>query len=194
MSPRLLRLLRLLLKLYPRRFRRRYGDELLDLQHELKAHAGVSPARLLVDLLAGALLVRPVRRTRLLIAAVCVIAGLTIAGPIIAGRSAHPSAAYPQIRLTAKRIPATSASRGCFVAAGSFCSLTPCTIFVAQPASEGAVAHPSTPGTQHRVPLAPAPVATPECVSSPHTASPVFVVTAHPLASRPATALREAGP
>ena len=53
------RLMRMLLKLYPRRIRNRYGDELLDLQSELDAHGDLSRTRLIRDMLAGTLLVRP---------------------------------------------------------------------------------------------------------------------------------------
>ncbi len=49
------RLTRTLLKLYPRRIRNRYGDELLDLQDELRAQDDVSRTHLIRDMLAGAL-------------------------------------------------------------------------------------------------------------------------------------------
>ena len=79
------RLTRALLKLYPRRIRSRYGDELLDLQDELRGQGNLSRTRLIRDTLAGAVLVRPVReRARLVITAILVIAGLATAGSIIA--------------------------------------------------------------------------------------------------------------
>lgn len=77
------RLTRTLLKLYPRRIRNRYGDELLDLQDELRAQDDVSRTRLIRDMLAGALLVRPARRAYLVIGAVLVIGGLVVAGAAI---------------------------------------------------------------------------------------------------------------
>jgi hypothetical protein len=58
------RLTRTLLKLYPRRIRNRYGDKLLELQDELRAQDDVSRTRLIRDMIAGALLVRPARRRR----------------------------------------------------------------------------------------------------------------------------------
>lgn len=44
------RLMRMLLKLYPRRIRNRYGDELLDLQSELEAQGDWPPPCTLLGL------------------------------------------------------------------------------------------------------------------------------------------------
>jgi len=79
------RLTRTLLKLYPRRIRNRYGDELLDLQDELRAQDDVSRTHLIRDMLAGALLVWPARRAYLMIGAVLVIGGLGVGGAAVGG-------------------------------------------------------------------------------------------------------------
>jgi hypothetical protein len=50
------RLTRALLELYPRRIRNRYGDELLDLQDQLRTEDNLSRTRLIRDTLTGALL------------------------------------------------------------------------------------------------------------------------------------------
>jgi hypothetical protein len=73
-------LMRALLRLYPRRVRKRYGDELLDLQDELSAHAGVSRARLIQDMVAGALVVRRVRSVWLAISVALMIAVIVVLG------------------------------------------------------------------------------------------------------------------
>lgn len=94
--------MRTLLKLYPRRIRNRYSDELLDLENELRAQGEVSRTRLIRDMLAGALLIRPTRqRARLVTGAVLVIVGLAMAGTIIGGRgtdsparASHPPTAF----------------------------------------------------------------------------------------------------
>jgi hypothetical protein len=125
------RLTRTLLKLYPRRIRNRYGEELLDLEDELRAQGKVSRTRLIRDMLTGALLIRPTRqRARLVTGAVLVIVGLVVAGTIIGrrGTDAPARASHPRVQLAAlvaqteRAMPNT-----CPVAAGSSCSLTPCT-------------------------------------------------------------------
>lgn len=131
------RLARTLLKLYPRRIRSRYGDELLDLQDELRAQDDVSRTRLIRDMLAGALLVRPARRAYLVIGAVLVIGGLAVAGAAIGGPGADSPAlaSHPQARLTVRS--AVAAPPTCLLADGSSCSLTPCTEFTGRSPSEG---------------------------------------------------------
>ena len=74
------RLTRTLLKLYPRRMRDRYGDELLELQDELRGQGDLSRVRLMRDMLAGALLVRPARRAYLMIGAALLITWFIVAG------------------------------------------------------------------------------------------------------------------
>jgi hypothetical protein len=131
------RLTRALLKLYPRRIRDRYGDELLDLQDELRAQDDVSRTRVIGDMLAGALLVQPARRAYLLIGAVLVIGGLAVAEARIGGPGADSPAraSHLQARLMARS--AVTAPPTCLVADGSSCSLTPCTEFTARSSSEG---------------------------------------------------------
>jgi hypothetical protein len=104
------RLTRALLKLYPRRIRNRYGDELLDLQDELRTQDNVSRTRLIRDTLTAAVLVRPVRERAWLVAsAVIVIAGLAIAGSIIAGTgtSSPAQTSRPQARAAVPHVNAT---------------------------------------------------------------------------------------
>jgi hypothetical protein len=162
--------MRMLLKLYPRRFRDRYGDGLLDLQSELRAQGEVSRTRLIRDMLAGALLIRPVRqRARLvtgavlLTGAVLVIVGLANSGTIIGGRGTNPpaQASHPQVRLTVPRAVATPPT--CFVTDGSSCSLTPCTEFIGRSSAEDAVASSTVPATRRRPRLKGR-----RCVSYPH--------------------------
>ena len=132
------RLMRTLLKLYPRRIRNRYSDELLDLENELRAQGEVSRTRLIWDMLAGALLIRPTRqRARLVTGAVLVIVGLAMAGTIIGprgtdspGRASHPQAQLDRIWFLPGVRSAVALPYGsCWVADGSSCSLTPCTEF-----------------------------------------------------------------
>jgi hypothetical protein len=144
--------MRTLLKLYPRRIRNRYGDELLDLEDELRAQGEVSRTRLIQDMLAGALLIRPARRrARLVTGAVLVIVGLAIAGTIIGGPGANSPAraSHPQVRLAAQSLTAIPYG-SCFVATGSSCSLAPCTEFTGQTSVQDAVAHSRMPATQRR--------------------------------------------
>jgi hypothetical protein len=136
------RFMRTLLKLYPRRIRQRYGDELLDLQDELSAQDHASRARLIRDMLAGALLVRNTRRVCLVVAAAVVLAGGAVVGTTIGGPSAgrgHLTAVSGSSRTllrAARRLHIASEKQGCFVAGGSSCSVTPCTEFIAQASNE----------------------------------------------------------
>lgn len=157
------RLTRTLLKLYPRRIRNRYGNELLDLQDELRAQGEVSSMRLIRDMLAGALLVRPARRAYLMIGAVLVIVGLAVGGAAIRGLEADSPAraSHPQTALTVRS--AVAAPPTCFVADGSSCSLTPCSEFTGRSSTEDAVAHGSVSVTQRR-----ARVSATRCAVYPH--------------------------
>lgn len=167
------RLTRTLLKLFPRRIRDRYGDELLDLQDELRAKGDVSRMRLIGDMLAAALLVRPGRRTCLTIAALLVLGGLAMTGAIISARGTGTPvrASRPYVPLA---VPSATANpyRTCSVAGGSSCSLAPCSQFAAQPSTEGAVAYGSPPPTRGR----PRVTAT-RCARYPHVQPrrPIFV-------------------
>ena len=95
------RMTRTLLKLYLRRIRDRYGEELLDLQDQLQARGGVSRMRLIGDMLAAALLVRRVPPAVLTIGVLFVIGGLATAGTIISGRGTGTPAraSHCQVRL-----------------------------------------------------------------------------------------------
>lgn len=161
------RVMRMLLKLYPRRIRNRYGNELLDLYSELQEQGDLSHTRLIRDMMVGALLVRPGRqRAHLVIGAVLVIVGLATAGTIIGshGTDAPARASHLQAQLTVRNINVSPSPYGsCFVAAGSSCSLTPCTEFIAQSSTQSAVAHSSIPT------IAPQPRLTPtRCNANPH--------------------------
>ena len=138
------RLMRTLLKLYPRQIRKRYGDELLDLQDEISAQGNVSHARLIQDMVAGALLARRAR-------AGGAIGGRGTDAP---ARPAHASVQATHRRLVAaiaaQRLTVFSHSQGCFVADGTSCSLKACTEYIASTASETPVVGSSTmptPGT-----------------------------------------------
>jgi hypothetical protein len=140
------RLARTLLKLYPRRVRDRYGDELLDLQDELRARGDVSRKRLVRDMLAGALLARPVSRVHLIARAVLVIGALALAGTIIGGRGTDSPApaSHPRVRFATKSINVMPYG-SCFVAGSSSCSVTPCSEFTGRPSVGGAVVYSSPP-------------------------------------------------
>jgi hypothetical protein len=93
------RMARALLRLYPRRIRRRYGEELLDLQDELRAEGELSRGVLLRDLVVGAFLARSVRRrASVLVGALVLIAAL--AGGV-AVTAAHRPAGRPSREATA---------------------------------------------------------------------------------------------
>lgn len=167
------RLTRTLLKLYPRRIRNRYGDELLELQDELRAQDHVSRTRLIRDMLAGAFLARPARRAYLVTGAILVIGGLVVAGTIIGGRRTDSPArvSHPRARLVARSINAIPYG-SCFVATGSSCSLTPCTEFTDRSSSKRPVAHGGTSAARRQLRVAGA-----RCTAYPHVEPPrtVFV-------------------
>ena len=165
------RLTRALLRLYPRRIRDRYGDELLGLQDELRAQGDVSRVRLIRDMLAGAFLVRPGRTYRV-IGAILVIGGLATGGVIVGerGTDSPARASRPQARLTVLGAVATPPT--CFVADGSSCSLTPCSEFIGQPAVEAA-----DNADRSRPHANATPVIATRCAAYPHARSrrPVYV-------------------
>jgi hypothetical protein len=146
------RLTRALLKLYPRKIRTRYGDELLDLQDELRTRDNLSRARLIRDTLTAAVLVRPVcARARLVIAAALVIAGLAIVGLVIAGAGSSSPAQTSSVQARAAVPPASVSPYGtCFVAAGSSCSLAACTQFTGQASAQSAAVYDDRPATERR--------------------------------------------
>jgi hypothetical protein len=143
------RLTRTLLKLYPRRVRDRYGDELLDLHDELSADGEISHSRLIRDALAGALLVRTARqRTHLAISATFLVIGLALAATIITTRDPHSPP-----RASLHRAPNVTASAGgaCFITGGSPCSTVACTQFATQGSAQDAVAYLTTPAAAPQV-------------------------------------------
>jgi hypothetical protein len=172
------RLARTLLKLYPRRVRDRYGEELLALEDELSTHGEGSRTRLIRDMLAGALLVRSTRhRARLVIGAVFVVIAVPVAVAIVGARStevsaggSHPPphpAAQASLIQNRHRTPTLTVpmQQGvtCAVAAGSSCSLIPCSEFVGQSSTQDAAAHGSGSAADRR-----RRVTTTRCAAYPH--------------------------
>jgi hypothetical protein len=133
------RLMRTLLRLYPRRIRERYGDELLDLQEELRAQGNISRARQIQDMLGGALLVRRSRGMRVVIGTAIVVGGLAVAGAAISGlgTAARPGPIRAWLRAAVKS-PSAVPHESCFVSDSSSCSVTPCHEFVTRIATETA--------------------------------------------------------
>jgi hypothetical protein len=165
------RLARILLKLFPRSVRHRCGDELLDLQDELRDNGELGPAQLIADMLAGALAIRFARhRAALLAPAVIVAVGVAVGLARIGSAGTASDARQPHFvaRLTA--VPATG--RTCLVRAGSSCSLTPCSEYIARSAVDGMLA--DAPKSLAR---GQDPNARTRCAASPHVrpTSPVFV-------------------
>ena len=74
------RLTRLLLRLYPKRIRDRYGNELVDLHDELRARDHISRSRLVKDMLTGAVLARPARQTVLALGVLLAAGGVATGG------------------------------------------------------------------------------------------------------------------
>lgn len=177
------RVTRTLLKLYPRRVRDRYGEELLDLEDELRAQGEVSRTRLIRDMLTGALLVRATRqRKRIVTGAVLVVVGLAGAGTVIVGRGtdAPARASHHRVQLTAQYVPANPYG-SCPVAAGSSCSLTPCTEFIGRSSGEDAVARSSVRAIQR--PRRPTGT---RCAAHPHAEPQNAVLMARPATPSPA--------
>lgn len=174
------RLTRTLLKLYPRRIRDRYGEELLDLEDELRAHGEVSRPRLIRDMLTGALLIRHTRqRARIVTGAVLVAVGLAVAATVIGGRGTDSPARASQHRVQLVAQTATAMPyKVCSVAAGSSCSLTPCTEFIGRSSGEDAVARSSVPTIQR-----PRPAGT-RCPAHPHAGPQSAVLMAQPAMPR----------
>jgi hypothetical protein len=152
------RLARTLLKLYPRWVRDRYGEELLALEDELSAHGERSRTRLIRDMLAGALVVRPTRhRVRLIIGAVCLATAVAGAALIIASRTMTGSARRSHSAAIAslnrnRHAPTTigpiQPGGTCFVAADSSCSATPCSQFAGPTSTQDAADIRNASGTQ----------------------------------------------
>lgn len=128
----------LLLRLYPPRFRRRYGDEIRDLSHELRTRREISRARLLRDLALSALAARrPLRRSQLTAAAgiaAIAIAVLSATGTLATSSQPHRAPISPQLPRKARQLTAQMSQSGtCFIDdAQSTCSLSACTQFVEQ--------------------------------------------------------------
>lgn len=90
---------RALLRLYPSRIRRRYGDEVLELQDQLRAEGELSRRRLIRDALVGALLARSLRQRASVLGAVAVLVAVVVAGVELTG--SHHRGRGPRIGVTA---------------------------------------------------------------------------------------------
>jgi hypothetical protein len=143
------RLLALLLRLYPRAIRERYGDELLELSRELQARGDRGRVASVGDLLAGAWRVRLRRPARWVVIAafttIAVAVGVGIAVAASPGAGGPASAGSPRgdhhrvVRMAA--VPSITVP--CFVASGGTCASMPCTEFIA--ASDETVPVPVAP-------------------------------------------------
>ena len=121
---------RTLLKLYPRTIRDRYGSELLDLQDELAERDQLSRARLICDMVAGAVTLRLAhRRVPMMVAGPALIAAIIAAALHIAS-TGSPTPHRP-VALVAQTVPAAP-NTTCEVAGGTPCSAPPCAEFIAQ--------------------------------------------------------------
>ncbi len=144
---------RALLKLYPSRIRRRYGDELLELQDELRNQGEISTIRLIRDAIAGAFLVRSARQRGLILGSgVLLLAALIATGVALRGESSHRGGlpiAFIATRADATR-PAIPYGQTCLVSSGSSCSLQGCSVFTTQPATQTADDPPAQATSLHR--------------------------------------------
>lgn len=187
---------RALLVLYPPRFRRRYGTELLQLQDELRREGKLSRVRLTRDAVAGAFIARSPHQRALIAGSGLLIATL-IAAATTLGESGRHSPAMPRAQLAAVAVtptrPALPYGRSCFVGAGTSCSLDACVQFTASPQTSTTVAA-QAPGHNKRD----SSQATTACVSDRHARHPqgrsLFVTgarrthTTHQPNTRPAAA------
>ena len=133
---------RALLKLYPSGIRRRYGEELLDLQAELRNHGEISTIRLLRDAIAGAFLARSVRQRALILGGGLLLAALIASGVALRPGTSHrtgPPIAVATLGVGNAR-PAMPYGQTCLVSSGLSCSPRACAMFTAQPTT---VAHPT---------------------------------------------------
>jgi hypothetical protein len=153
------RVTRVLLRLYPRRVRARYGDELLGLQDELRERGPLSRSRLVLDAIAGAFLARTLRQRTQLAAGVAVLIIAIGVAATAHDRGTAVRASTPNLRA----VPATS----CFVGGGSACSATSCAQFAAQGSAEDAVEYTHSPAVAARRNLSSA-----RCATDPRAAHP----------------------
>jgi hypothetical protein len=170
--------MRLLLRLYPRRMRERYGGELLDLERELRMSGDLAPRRAVRDMILGALSVRSARqRTYLVVGTIAVAAGLAVVVASIAGPGAQPPAraAHSHVRLLSA-VPDLSVP--CFVVAGSSCSRTPpCSEFIGRPPAAAVTSAAHVTASRRRRTRNRPRTGAPSCAAYPHVRPhrPVFV-------------------
>jgi hypothetical protein len=129
---------RMLSRLYPRHVRDRYGDELLELQDELRARGEISRVGLLRDAIVGAVLARS-RRQRIstMLSLVALVAGLFLAGLMIVGSATLAPTHTPRTTPTgpienAIVVPQLRphSYQSCAVGDGSLCSVPACNEYV----------------------------------------------------------------
>jgi hypothetical protein len=134
------RLGRMLLRLYPSRIRQRYGDELLDLQNELRSEGDLSLLRLTRDGIAGALIARSATQRALILGGGLLIAGLIAVGVTLAGSGHRSNAAFygslkhpavARLAATPAVPPSVPYGRSCLVSSGMSCSLRACSEYTA---------------------------------------------------------------
>lgn len=140
-------LTRMLLRLYPKGARARFGNELLELQDEVLAHGEISRLGLLRDAVGGALLARSSRqRAAIVLTATAVALAGSLAGLAVAGGHTNTPGSRALLALATRspdRTPtltvppgAMIVPRACFVRAGvASCVDTACTEFVARASS-----------------------------------------------------------
>jgi|SRR5579875_598558 len=137
---------RALLRLYPRRVRERYGSELTELQDELRARGELSRIRLLRDVIVGALVSRTKRQRAAFIAGL-VGAALLTAAALGEWNQTTPAARYQSVAvLVAQATPTTPRGSVCFVG-GTQCSVSDCTVFIANAATVAQTATVATTAT-----------------------------------------------
>jgi hypothetical protein len=131
---------RMLLRLYPSRVRERYGDELLDLQTELRSEGELSLLRLTGDGITGALIARSATQRALILGGGLLVAGLIAAGTSLAGGGHRPlgdlsgSLRHPAVARLASTPsvrPSVPYGRSCLVSSGMSCSLRACSEYAA---------------------------------------------------------------
>jgi hypothetical protein len=152
------RLVRMLLALYPRRIRDRYGAELIDLHRELEPHDVAGRARLIADVLVGALAARSARERARLATGLAVAAAAVAFGVVaLAGHAADTAA--PRLALVGVPVDGHT----CFVDGAATCSLEACSQFIAGASVTDAVLDLSAPTDVRRRGQ------TPRCTAYPRT-------------------------
>jgi hypothetical protein len=158
-------LTRMLRKLYPRHVRDRYGDELLDLQDELRARGEISRVGLLRDAIVGSMLARSRRqRASLTLSVGTGVAAVLTAVVLLASAGltrTHPQTSIPK-RLLGTIIATPQAGHSCFTTrTGSSCSQAACTEYIEMnPVTGHVLAYRTMPATEGKCAGSPPPAVT----------------------------------